>query len=428
MTLIAVALLFAVNLLFYGYLDRWNVLLLLVLTFVSFITIKGMSSRPIERRQPWLWLSVSTLLICLTLYKVSATYWGGALPLGISFFTFQLIGSLLDVSRGSMRANFSTLEYFTSVSFFPSIAAGPILRSQDFIPQLREKKIFDYDRAKWSLLLIANGLFKKKVADLLALTTETYLHQDGGAFAGWIGVVSLSAQFYADFSGYTDIAIGVASLLGFSIPENFHLPFLATSVAEHWRRWHISLYDWFRQYIFSTFLVLFWHDRKGWVRKISPTVYSALAIVATMALIGVWHAPTPAFLVWGVLNGLLVAASPSIANFGRGIFRDGWLAILLTFYLTAVLRVLNVLGVNESVHLWQRLHWPKQLGLPGTQLQIEFGLVLLALIVPHMLDATMMRWRTQITKSFWCWCWIAVLIVFVVVMGTHEKPFLYQQF
>lgn len=408
--------------------DRWNLGILLALTGVSFLSIRIMAHRPMEGRRSWLYLSIGTLLLCLAVCKISSTYFSGVLPLGISFFTFQLIGSLIDVSRGTLVGSFSFSQYFASIGFFPSVTAGPILRTQDFLPQLQETRSWNSEKWKWGFLLIANGLFKKKIADLLWLTTQNHLQPEMGAASAWIGVLALSAQFYADFSGYSDIAIGSAELLGFSIPENFHLPYLATSVAEHWRRWHISLYEWFRHYVFSAFLVLFWHDQKGWVRKIGPMIYSALAITATMALIGIWHAPTLGLLLWGILNGLLVAASPSIANWRGGWLRNGVPAIALTFFLTAVIRVLTVMSVRESWEIWRALVWTHGSSAMDRTLMVDLLFVGSALIVPHAIDAALIRWNAWWRRSPLAWGLAALLLAFVFVIGVRGRIFLYQQF
>lgn len=390
--------------------------------------MRAMQQKSEAHRGPWLWVGAGTLIACLACYKISAIYFETALPFGLSFFTFQLLGSLLDAKRGSFSTHVSFREYFASIAFFPTVTAGPILRTQDFLPQLRQKWKFDFYRAKWALLLIANGLFKKKIADLLVYTTQTRLQSEAGAASAWLGVIALSAQFYADFSGYSDMAIGGAELLGLTVPENFHLPFIATSVADHWRRWHMSLYEWFRQYVFSGFLVLFWHNPKGLARKIEPTVYSGLAIVLTMALIGIWHAPTPSFLLWGVLNGLLIALSPWIAQLFRGFFRDGWRAILLTFYLTAVIRVLTVLDLRQSLNLIRELHLPAHGSYLDARFFVELLLTLVGLLVPHLLDASLLRLKAWWTRSMMAWVAMALLLAFIFVMGGHNYPFLYQNF
>lgn len=416
------------NLLFYLWADRSSALLLLALTTVSFIAFRAMQSKPENQRLAWLWLGAATLVGCLACFKISASYFDTALPLGISFFTFQLLGALLDAKRGSFSTDVTFREYFASVAFFPTITAGPILRTQDFVPQLREKRAFDFERAKWGMLLITNGLFKKKIADLIAFTTQTRLQSDAGAASAWLGVLALSAQFYADFSGYSDMAIGVANVLGFSVPENFHLPYLATSVADHWRRWHISLYEWFRQYVFSSFLVLFWHRPEGWVRRIDPTVYAAVAIVLTMGLIGLWHAPTVSFVTWGILNGILIAVSPWIANGLGGFFRNGWKAIFLTFYITAVIRVLTVLDLQQSLRLVRELHFPIYASNFDARYFTELSFVAVSLILPHALDAALLRFRIWWTKSLFAWALMIIFLTFVFVMGGHDYPFLYQNF
>ncbi|HEX2946904.1 MAG TPA: MBOAT family O-acyltransferase [Clostridia bacterium] len=215
------------------------------------------------------------------------------LPVGISFYTFQTLGYLIDVYKGKSEPERHFGKYALFVSFFPQIAAGPIGRFESLRPQLDSKHIFDAERIRSGLLLIGQGLIKKLViADRLAVLVNSVYDapakHSGIHFA--IATVFFSIQIYCDFSGYTDIAIGSARLLGISLMENFKRPYLGTSVAGFWKRWHISLTSWFRDYLY----IPLGGNRK---RHLPNILFVFLAS-------GLWHGASLTFVIWGFLNGL----------------------------------------------------------------------------------------------------------------------------
>lgn len=220
------------------------------------------------------------------------------LPLGISFYTFRTISYILDVYYEEIKPTNDIIVFFAYVSFFPTLISGPIDRASKFIPQLEKKREFNYNSATNGLRQIMLGLFKKVViADNLASVTNVifndYQIQPGSVLL--VGVFFYAIQLYADFSGYTDMAIGFGRLLGFDVAQNFRFPFFAQNIADFWRRWHISLTTWLTDYVFTPLSFSFRTYRKWGV---------ILAIIITFLFIGLWHGANWTFVFYGLLHGL----------------------------------------------------------------------------------------------------------------------------
>ena len=218
------------------------------------------------------------------------------LPVGISFYIFQALSYTVDVYRKDVKAERNFLKYALFVSFFPQLVAGPIERSKNLLEQVHEKHQFDAQRVKDGLLLMIWGFFQKIViADRVAIVVDTIFNkfpQYGGMYV-ILGAVLFAFQIYCDFAGYSTIAIGAAKVMGFRLMENFNSPYMSMSVAEFWRRWHISLSSWFKDYLY----IPLGGNRKGKIRK-----YINIMIVFLVS--GLWHGANWSFVVWGGLNGL----------------------------------------------------------------------------------------------------------------------------
>jgi D-alanyl-lipoteichoic acid acyltransferase DltB (MBOAT superfamily) len=230
------------------------------------------------------------------------------LPLGLSYFTFQTLSYMIDVYRGTVRAERHAGIYALFISFFPQLTAGPIVRANQLLPQLRTVHSPDYELVVSGLLRMAWGFFKKLViADRLALIVNM-VYGNPTAHTGIALILATYAfafQVYCDFSGYADIAIGAARVMGFQLPENFQQPYYAQSIPEFWRRWHITLYNWLRDYIFYPLSRLV---RRNGLPADSLLVL-ALPPMLTMLASGLWHGTNWTFLVWGGLHGIFMAAS-----------------------------------------------------------------------------------------------------------------------
>lgn len=223
-------------------------------------------------------------------------------PLGISFYTLQVVGYLCDVQRGT-RPPERHLGYFALyVAFFPHIVAGPIAQSTRLLPQLREPGALDYERLGSGVRLLMWGLFLKVViADNLGRFVDS-VYGDVHSYAGFpllIATVFFALQIYADFAGYSTIALGSARMLGYELSANFDRPYFAGSIAEFWRRWHISLSRWLSEYVCQPLSVVL----RGW-----RTRGVVVALLATFALSGLWHGAAWAFVAWGLLQGAALAA------------------------------------------------------------------------------------------------------------------------
>lgn len=218
------------------------------------------------------------------------------LPVGISFYLFQAMGYVIDVYRGKTEAERSFLLYALFLSFFPQVVSGPIARADELIPQFRRAHPFEWDGFRLGLLRFLWGAFKKLVlADRLAVLVNTvYAAPDAFGSLQLLGAAAaFSFQIYCDFSAYTDMALGTAQSMGFSLRENFRTPYFARSIADFWRRWHMSLTSWFRDYLY----IPLGGSRRGSVRK-----YCNVLIV--FAVSGLWHGAALSFVAWGLLNGV----------------------------------------------------------------------------------------------------------------------------
>jgi alginate O-acetyltransferase complex protein AlgI len=251
------------------------------------------------------------------------------LPVGISFFTFESMSYVIDVYRKDIEPHPSYLEYLTFVAFFPHLVAGPIVRPRDLLPQFAGAAKFSPELGSTGLFLIAVGLLKKvALADYLALNLVDRVFQAPAQYSAlecYAAVVGYSLQIYGDFSGYTDMAIGSAMLLGIRFPVNFAAPYTAGDLIDFWRRWHISLSTWLRDYLY----VPLGGNRRGPVR-------TYLNLMITMLLGGLWHGASWTFVVWGGLHGAGLALNRWLRDrFGFDPNRRRWtrvLGVVVTFH------------------------------------------------------------------------------------------------
>ena len=232
------------------------------------------------------------------------------LPLGISFYTFEAISYIVDVYRRRRTPVKNLVDYALYIMFFPHLVAGPIVRPHDFLPQLATKKHWSWLRMQTGLQQFLLGLFKKAViADTLAPLVDQVFLAPGGyeSSAIWLAVICYSVQIYGDFSGYSDMAIGLAQMLGFNLPANFRRPYLASSITEFWGRWHITLSTWLRDYLY----IPLGGNRWG-------TLCTYRNLLLTMLLGGLWHGAQWTFLIWGLYHGILLVVD-------RAITRPAWM-------------------------------------------------------------------------------------------------------
>jgi alginate O-acetyltransferase complex protein AlgI len=300
---------------FYGYVHPWFLVLIAASTIVDYYAARGMVAWPAYKKL-LLWSSLVSNLGMLAFFKyfnffvenvsgaLTAAGWETnpillriLLPVGISFYTFQTLSYTIDVYRGEMNARSSLLDFAVFVSLFPQLVAGPIVRASYLLPQVEARRRFSANAARTAILKICWGFFKKLViADNVGVVANKVFALSDPSFPIlWVGVFAFAIQIYADFSAYTDIARGTSRLLGFELPENFDHPYLARSPSDFWRRWHISLSTWFRDYVY----VPLGGSRGGelkWARN----------ILATFLLSGLWHGASWNYVLWGLYHGLLL--------------------------------------------------------------------------------------------------------------------------
>ncbi len=301
--------------LFYGWWDWRFVTLIFLSSSIDFVAGLNLNKQNGKHRRLWLITSLTANLGLLFFFKYydffaqsfadAFTLFGGhmevgsleiILPVGISFYTFQTLSYTIDIYRGRMQATKDPLAFFAFVSFFPQLVAGPIERASHLLPQLLKKRTFSYSLAVDGMQQIIWGLFKKVViADNCAVFANEIFHNysDYEGSTLLIGAVFFAFQIYGDFSGYSDIAIGTSKLFGIELNQNFAFPYFSRDIAEFWRRWHISLSTWFRDYVY----IPLGGSKTGTGKAIRN-------IFIVFVVSGFWHGANWTFIAWGFLNAL----------------------------------------------------------------------------------------------------------------------------
>jgi len=303
------------SLVFYGWWDwRFCFFLVAASTIDYRLALEIQRAPDLRGKRRWLALSLVSNLGLLAVFKYAAWLVRNVnqlsgldlavpdipLPLGISFFTFQAMSYTIDVYRGAFNPTRRWFDFSFSMSFFPHLISGPIVRASHFMPQLAAEHPLTRDNLRAGGELFAKGFLKKTLlADQLAVCADTVFADPAFFSSGtcWLAIAAYTGQIYYDFSGYTDMAIGLARMFGFEFPQNFDHPYLSRSITEFWRRWHISLSSWLRDYLY----ISLGGNRRGHLRT-----YANLMI--TMLLGGLWHGASWTFVVWGGLHGLGLAA------------------------------------------------------------------------------------------------------------------------
>lgn len=301
---------------FYGYGEPYFVLLLLLSTAVDYRLALAIAAEPSSKRKLWLWASIALNLGLLAVFKygnfaienatallqwighpVSPTTLQIALPAGISFYTFQSLSYIVDVYRGRTAPCRSLRDYAVFVSFFPQLVAGPIERSEQLLPQIDRPRALTASQVTEGAFLIAWGLFQKLVlADNVAMVANQIFSIHAIDFwTLWTGVFAFGIQIYADFSGYSDVARGAAKLLGIELTRNFRHPYFSESPAEFWRRWHITLGQWFKDYVYRPLL-----------RENASRSRRAWAYVVVFLASGLWHGASWNFVLWGAFHAVVM--------------------------------------------------------------------------------------------------------------------------
>ena len=435
----------AFSLFFYYKSSGWYFLLLVFSTVVEYNFARWIAdSGSPGRRKLLMTLSLLVNLGMLFYFKYTNFFLSGyqaltgqpvpvlhvLLPVGISFYTFQTLSYTIDVYRGQIKPlrNISDFAFF--VSFFPQLVAGPIVRASDFIPQIPNRPFISREDLGRAVVLIAAGLFKKAViSDYISVNYVERIFDNPTLYSGienLLAVYGYALQIYCDFSGYSDIAIGIALLLGYRLPVNFLSPYQSTSITEFWRRWHISLSSWLRDYLY----IPLGGNRKGVVRQY-------VNLFLTMLLGGLWHGASLTFVAWGALHGMALA----VDKLFHQVFRPGdkpllkELGWLVTFHFVCFCWIFFRAGsfevalqvIHQITHNLRPDLLPAVVGaFPPVFALMELGYLLHLLPdgFTFQLEGTMAR-RSLVTQA----ALVAAIIWLVIQVKSAEvQPFIYFQF
>lgn len=356
------------------------------------------------------------------------------IPLGISFFSFRTISYLLDIEKGKIEATKDWVVFCTYVAFFPSLLSGPIDKARTFIPQLEKEKQFDYNQIVDGFRQILWGLFKKVVIADTCATYTNIIFDNSDTYSGstlFIGAIFYSFQMYSDFSGYSDMAIGVSRLMGFNITKNFDFPFFAQNIADYWRKWHISLTIWLTEYVFTPLSIAF---------RDYGNLGLILAIVINFVICGIWHGANWTYVLFGLLHGLYFI--PLIFNGtmnkkkkiekGRVIptFKEV-LNILKTFLLVTLTFI--VFRAKDLHHVWayfSTLFSKSFFSIPEVKPPHVFILIMVFMTIEWFgKDNNYAIEKFALTKNVALrWSFYFLLIIFVFLFSGNEQEFIYFKF
>jgi alginate O-acetyltransferase complex protein AlgI len=432
---------------FYGYWDwRFLVLLGFVTLLNYYISRLLVASNQPSRRNWLLTINIIGNLAFLGFFKyfnffidslnfavrplhLQLTHLNIILPLGISFFTFGAISYIIDVYNDIAGPAHSLLDYAIFMMFFPRIISGPIVRASQFLPQLESGILINAENVMEGIQIFMRGMLKKMViADNVAIMVDQ-IYRAPDMFSSatiWLGIAAYSIQIYCDFSGYTDMALGVALMLGFRLPQNFNLPYTSQSFTEFWSRWHITLSSWFRDYVF--YPLEFTRRRAGFLRQQSH-------ILLVFLLTGLWHGASWNFVLWGGLYGVYISLESLI--FGSKRLR----ALPFTQPLAWIRALLVFIGVTltwvpfRSPSLVTTITIYKKLFFLNSGYQIEWYFLWALLAVPMiffggiLFQRLKIRWPIfSLIKSYTpAWILFQILVVYFLA-PLNTSPFIYFRF
>ncbi len=443
-------LLLAASFYFYASWNKWLALIIGVSTTVDYFVARGIEASPDGRRRKLL-LAITVVgnlsLLCYFKYAnfflhsveealraigatASLPVLQVILPIGISFYTFEAINYGVDVYRRQARAERNLAHFMLFITFFPHLVAGPIVRARDFLPQISRRKHWDWARLQLGAEFFLMGMFKKVVADRMAMFADPVFAnpEQYRTTAVWIAVLAYSLQIYCDFSGYTDMALGTAHMLGFKLAKNFNMPYASVNISEFWRRWHISLSSWLRDYLFIPL---------GGSRGTSWQINRNLLV--TMTLGGLWHGASWTFVMWGVLHGVVLIAHRYFRAFTQA--RPRLNASLLTPPGTALRIALTFVTVSLAWIFFRAQTFSTAAVMLGRMFTAQHGMgppmakeslwVLTAVIVAaHVfaLSGLWKKWSLRMPAPVLGMSYAVLLTITLVLAPDAGKAFIYFQF
>ncbi|XMO86152.1 MBOAT family O-acyltransferase [Algibacter sp. AS12] len=452
------ALLLIASYVFYGWWD-WRFLSLIMLSTIVdyFVGLQIFKNEDAKIRKRWLRLSVLFNLGLLGFFKYFNFFidsWVDAfnsigyqmdyyslsiiLPVGISFYTFQTMSYSLDISKRKLEPTKDFIAFATFVAFFPQLVAGPIERASNLLPQFFKKRKFDYNIAVDGARQMLWGLFKKIViadncASYVNDVFQNYSDYSSGTLI--LGVVVFAFQIYADFSGYTDIAIGVAKLFGFNFKRNFNYPYFSTNISDFWKRWHISLSSWLNDYVFTPLAIEYRNYKKYGI---------FLALFLTFLISGLWHGAGWNYIVWGGLHGLFYIpvifskkrfssiSSNKINSKNKSTLRD-FPKMVLTFAMVCFTYIFF-----RAINLTEAINFNKAIinGLITNNIfDIKIPDIRIVLFIPCLI---LIEWvqrekaygmdLQKVNSTVLRWVIYFILISVIIIFGAKSQSFIYFQF
>jgi alginate O-acetyltransferase complex protein AlgI len=441
----------AFSLLFYYKVTGWSFVFIFIPLIVDFFIAQTMARKKSDstERRVLLGISLGISIGMLVFFKYTGLFSGlvqrlsgsggellsAIVPVGISFYVFRTISYMIDVYRDDIKPETDLLNFTFYFTFFPLLISGPITRASGFLPQIGSRSTVDSAKISMALFFIIQGIIKKAlIADYLAQYNNLVFAAPGGysGFENFMAIYGYTLQIYFDFSGYTDIAMGIAMIIGFDIGINFNKPYHALNITDFWRRWHISLSTWLRDYMFTP-LSLKLRGMRLWGLIIS--------IIITFTLCGLWHDGTVNFIVWGLLNGLIMGFEFATAKFRSRISKKvnpkvyTVLSWLITFHVIALLWVVfKSSSLGNAFLMIKQVFFNMDLTYVNLFLQVR-TLFVIFLFAGFAIYCIPKNWFSQIYSTFIRLPYWAKLIVFLLVaqmivqfQAETIPPFIYAVF
>lgn len=435
----------AFSLFFYYKSSGWFFLLLVATSVIDW-TLSRLMAR-LEKswqRRVCLWTSIGISLSILGFFKYANFFlwnWNAMvegnfqpldiiLPVGISFYTFQSISYIVDVYKKRIAPTATWLEYTFFLSFFPQLVAGPIVRADHFLPQIENRNHASREEIYAGMWLIILGIIKKAIiADYIAQYNDLIFSSPTGynGFESLMGLIGYVMQIYCDFSGYSDMAIGIAMIMGFKLMKNFDFPYKAQNISDFWRQWHISLSTWLRDYVY----IPLGGNRKG-------TIRTYVNNFLTMLIGGLWHGAAWKFVIWGGLHGVGLAVHKACRPWLDKLPDRFWVkavswALTIT-YVGLLFVIFRADSMTDSLLIYKNIFTNFDIGylVPFIKVRYVWIIMMVVIIGSHSLPR---RWYAAMERRFIESPWILKLVFFLVIvqlviqfMTENVAPFIYFQF
>lgn len=442
------------SLYFYFRLSGPGIVILLLISLCDFCLAKLIHKSSEDRKRTWLIICSAIIDIGALAYFKYANFflaqWHSIsqqaeifvpvtmlVPIGISYYVFKSLGYVIDIYRGTLEepeTDFFT--YLLYTSFFATIIAGPISRARELLPQFNSKVKITQAMVSAGLFLILSGVFKKVfIADFIAMNFLDRVIESPTYFSGFENILALIAspiQVYCDFSGYTDMALGLALLFGIEIKNNFNVPFKAKSVTEFWRRWHITLLDWFNEYLFSPLSLAL----RSWGKAATVT-----AIFITFLMSGLWHGASWTFIVWGALHGTMMVLEYFTANWrgsrvnktAQRVIQAIWAGLSFIF-ICATFVLFKSASLASAATVFDKIISGFDFDVVAKWFEIYYG-VFFMIVLGYTMHFFPGKYEERLSVKFGRlhWFWQAVVIaagIYVIyqAVSADTKPFIYLEF